>query len=106
MGLDLEGEVVDADVVGPGVVEVSYETRQGVMYVSLIESFLDSDAGRKLHGQVQLIFTSPPFPLNRKKKYGNKDGEEYLAWLRDLAPRLTKLLTPDGSLVIELGNAW
>jgi site-specific DNA-methyltransferase (cytosine-N4-specific) len=76
------------------------------MYVSLIESFLDSEAGRKLRGSVQMIFTSPPFPLNRKKKYGNKTGEEYLGWLRDLAPRLTELLTPDGSIVMELGNAW
>ena len=53
-----------------------------------------------------MIFTSPPFPLNRKKKYGNKTGEEYLTWLHDLAPRLTELLTPDGSIVMELGNAW
>ena len=54
----------------------------------------------------QLIFTSPPFPLNRKKRYGNKTGKEYLAWLHDLAPRLTELLTPNGSIVLELGNAW
>jgi DNA modification methylase len=104
--VDLEGASATAGVVQPGVVEASYLTKFGAMYVSLIESFLDSEAGSNLHGKVQLIFTSPPFPLNRKKKYGNKTGKEYLAWLSELAPRLTELLTPDGSIVMELGNAW
>ena len=27
---------------------------------------------------VDLILTSPPFPLLRKKKYGNEDQEKYL----------------------------
>ena len=52
------------------------------------------------------IFTSPPFPLNRKKAYGNKLGEEFIKWLADLAPDFKKLLTPTGSIVMEMGNAW
>ena len=104
--MELKGTAMAAAAVEHGVVEQSYQTKSGVMYLSLIESFLDSDAGQEVRGAVQLIFTSPPFPLNRKKKYGNKTGEEYLGWLRDLAPRLTEMLTPDGSIVMELGNAW
>src|SRR5260370_27013261 len=103
--VELEGIGAGA-VAEPGVVDQSYTTKVGAMYVSFIESFLDSEAGRELRGSVQLIFTSPPFPLNRKKKYGNKTGKEYTEWLHDLAPRLTELLTPDGSIVMELGNAW
>jgi site-specific DNA-methyltransferase (cytosine-N4-specific) len=53
-----------------------------------------------------LVFTSPPFPLNRKKRYGNKQGQEYLDWLSEFGPLLTEFLTPTGSLVIEMGNAW
>jgi len=34
------------------------------------EKLLRSRDLASLHGKVQLIFTSPPFPLNRKKKYG------------------------------------
>ena len=60
----------------------------------------------QLTGQVDLIFTSPPFPLNRKKRYGNKQGEEYIAWLTGFAPLFRKMLKPKGSLVLELGNAW
>jgi len=54
----------------------------------------------------QLIITSPPFPLNAKKKYGNLQGDDYLKWFTDLAPVFNDLLTDDGSLVIEIGNSW
>jgi site-specific DNA-methyltransferase (cytosine-N4-specific) len=76
------------------------------MYQSTVEDFLESGLGRGLREEVQLIFTSPPFPLNRKKRYGNKVGAEYLQWLGDLAEPLGDLLTDDGSFVVELGNAW
>jgi site-specific DNA-methyltransferase (cytosine-N4-specific) len=76
------------------------------MYLGKIEAFLASSVARRLRGTVDLIFTSPPFPLKRKKRYGNLDGEEYLRWLSELAPRLRRLLRDDGSLVIEVGNSW
>lgn len=57
-------------------------------------------------GRVQLILTSPPFPLNRKKKYGNLTGDDYLQWLTQMAPLFRQYLKPDGSIVLELGNAW
>jgi site-specific DNA-methyltransferase (cytosine-N4-specific) len=59
-----------------------------------------------IESQVDLIFTSPPFPLNSKKKYGNLNGDAYVEWLTKFAALFTKLLTPKGSVVIELGNAW
>ena len=86
--------------------EVAYETDLGTMYQGKVEDFLSSSLARGLRGEAQLVFTSPPFPLNRKKKYGNKSGDEYLEWLRGLASPLGDLLTEDGSFVVELGNAW
>jgi site-specific DNA-methyltransferase (cytosine-N4-specific) len=76
------------------------------MYQCEIEDLLDSARGAALQSEVQMIFTSPPFPLNRKKKYGNRLGEEYLEWLGALARPLGDLLADDGSIVVELGNAW
>lgn len=67
---------------------------------------LNGSLGENIKGKVQLILTSPPFPLNRKKKYGNIQGEEYKEWFVGLAPLFESLLTPDGSIVIELGNSW
>ena len=76
------------------------------MWQANIESVLDSPERKRLQGKIDLIFSSPPYPLVKEKKYGNKKGEEYLNWMRELAPKLAGLLAPTGSLVIELGNAW
>jgi site-specific DNA-methyltransferase (cytosine-N4-specific) len=59
-----------------------------------------------LNGKIQLVFTSPPFPLNRKKKYGNLEGTAFRDWFVSYARPLGDLLTPNGSIVIEMGNAW
>ncbi|TXG77023.1 site-specific DNA-methyltransferase [Patescibacteria group bacterium] len=86
-------------------VAAAYATDLGAMYHATIEDFLD-EREADLAGEVQLVFFSPPFPLNRKKRYAHKDGQAYLQWLGDLAPRLAALLKPNGSLVVEIGNAW
>lgn len=83
-----------------------YSTRRGEFYLGFCEEVLQSEVVGNLKGKIKLIFTSPPFPLNRKKKYGNLQGSEYISWLSSFAPLFTELLTPDGSIVIELGNAW
>ena len=70
------------------------------------ETVLASKELDPVRGKVQLIFTSPPFPLNTKKRYGNLQGEKYLEWLTSFGPLFKELLTPDGSIVIELGNSW
>ena len=80
-----------------------YRTDLGKYYIGKCEEVLSS---LRIKGKVQLILTSPPFPLNNKKKYGNLNGKEYLEWFTNLAEVFSKVLTPDGSIVIELGNAW
>ena len=55
---------------------------------------------------VDLIMTSPPFALTRKKDYGNEQEDDYLKWFRDFAVQFHRLLKDDGSLVIDLGGAW
>lgn len=84
----------------------NYTTSMGCCYHALAEEFLTSSVSKQLKGKVQLILTSPPFPLNKKKQYGNLQGKEYIKWLTGFAPLLADFLTPDGSIVIEIGNAW
>jgi len=84
----------------------AYSTQRGKMYRALAEGFLCSKIANKYRGKVQLLFTSPPFPLNRKKKYGNLTGSQYREWLAEFAPAFQKMLAPGGSIVLELGNAW
>jgi len=85
---------------------IAYKTKLGQMFRGDAKKVLKSKNIAKFKGKVQLIFTSPPFPLNRKKKYGNLQGNEYVEWLVGFAPLFKELLTPDGSIVIELGNSW
>ena len=75
---------------------------------------------KKYEGKINLVITSPPFALNNQKSYGNHEGNSrpnasnengggansYIEWFSDYAKPLTKLLTKDGSIVVELGNSW
>lgn len=80
-----------------------YQTDYGKFYLGKCESEIDK---LNLEGKVQLLITSPPYPLNKKKKYGNMVGNEYLEWFTGLSPLFSKLLKPNGSLVMEIGNSW
>jgi site-specific DNA-methyltransferase (cytosine-N4-specific) len=81
---------------------VSYQTGLGVAYLG--------DALEILPGlsdeSVNLILTSPPFPLQKKKAYGNARPGEYIDWFLSFAEQFRRLLTVDGSLVVEFGGGW
>lgn len=83
-----------------------YKTDKGAMYLGDCEKFMKEYGNTPGTCKANLIFTSPPFPLNRAKRYGNMTGEEYLKWFSGLAPLFCDVLTDDGSIVIEIGNAW
>ena len=86
---------------------IAFKTVRGRSVVGKAEYVLQRPKYRKyLNQKVDLILTSPPFPLNRKKKYGNEQGEQYVRWLASFAPLFESVLTPQGSIVLELGNAW
>jgi site-specific DNA-methyltransferase (cytosine-N4-specific) len=76
------------------------------MFRGCAEEVLTSPSALKYRGKVHLILTSPPFPLNRKKKYGNEVGDEYIAWLAKFALLFREFLAPNGSIALEMGNAW
>ncbi len=86
--------------------------------VGKFKSYHSSRHGFMVHGDslslmkemadesVDLIMTSPPFGLVRKKSYGNVDAEKYVAWFRDFGVQFRRILKPAGSLVIDIGGAW
>ena len=86
-----------------------------IVYKTKYGSFLHGDSLNILEkksflkafkGKVNLVFTSPPFPLVNKKGYGNLNGTNYIKWIGSFAKPLRNILSDDGSLVIEIGNAW
>src|SRR5438477_4155206 len=55
---------------------------------------------------INLVFTSPPFALQRQKEYGNRNEAEYVDWLIQFAALVKEKLRADGSFVIDLGGAY
>ncbi len=80
----------------------AYCTQNGAAYIGdsrvLLEQLPDES--------VNLVITSPPFALLRKKEYGNKSQEEYVDWLMTFAEIVQRKLCEDGSFVIDLGGAY
>ena len=55
---------------------------------------------------VNLVLTSPPFALTSKKEYGNKDADEYVDWFLPFTSEIKRILTEDGSFVLDLGGTY
>lgn len=83
--------------------QIFHETRSGKMLLGdsrgLLQKYLRPSS-------VDLIVTSPPFGLVRKKSYGNEDADQYLEWFRPFAEGFHRVLNDTGSLVIDIGGAW
>ena len=92
--------------VGRPPANVAYATQWGRMLHGKSDEILADGSLARFEGKVNLIFTSPPFPLNRKKRYGNQTGDAYIKWLCAFGPLFKKMLTLDGSIVVEMGNSW
>jgi DNA modification methylase len=80
-----------------------YTTNHGIAYLGDSKEILASGA---FDGKIDLIITSPPFALRRKKQYGNVEAERYVAWFMDFARLFHRILKPQGSLVIDIGGSW
>jgi len=83
---------------------LAYSTKLGKMFngdsLAILPHLIDQGV------RVKLIVTSPPFALVRKKDYGNEDADDYLQWFAQFTPLFKEILTPDGSVVIDIGGAW
>ncbi len=55
---------------------------------------------------INLILTSPPFALIRKKEYGNESAEKYIEWFLPLAYEFKRVLADNGSFILDLGGAY
>src|SRR5437867_7605494 len=63
---------------------------------------------RLIAESVDLIVTSPPFPLTfrKKKPYTSVGEDEFVAWFVPYAEQCRRLLKPQGSFVLDLGGVW
>ena len=84
-------------------VNLFHETNHGKILLGNSLAMFRDEVEEK---SIDLIMTSPPFGLVRKKDYGNADAHDYLEWFRPFAAAFHKALKPQGSLVIDIGGAW
>lgn len=87
----------------PGVVLTVYETDLGVCL------WAECEAATALitSGTVNLILTSPPYPLLARKDYANQHEErQHVTWLARCVEQWARILTEDGSLLLNLGDTF
>lgn len=79
-----------------------YASKYGKAYLGDSLDLLDclSDSS------IDLVITSPPFALQRKKEYGNHDQAEYVDWLLQFTKKVKRILKGTGSFVLDLGGAY
>jgi DNA modification methylase len=86
----------------PGVIITVFETESGQALWAEAET-----AAAHIHDEsIDLILTSPEYPLVRPKSYGNRTGQAYLDWLTDLAAAWKAKLKSTGSLVLNLQDVY
>ncbi|MBI1785199.1 site-specific DNA-methyltransferase [Candidatus Sumerlaeota bacterium] len=79
-----------------------YTTGKGQAYLCDATKFLPFVRD----SSVDLILTSPPFALKRKKEYGNEDEDKYCDWFMSFAPHFRRILKDEGSFVLDLGGSY
>jgi site-specific DNA-methyltransferase (cytosine-N4-specific) len=85
-------------------VQPFYQTRYGRAYLGDAVEVLS----RLPSESVNLVVTSPPFPLTfqKRKPYGSVGVTEYVSWFLPIADQCKRLLVEDGSIVIDIGGVW
>ena len=80
----------------------SYTQPNGAAYLGdslKLIKFIDDNS-------INLIITSPPFALTRKKEYGNETADKYIEWFLPFAYEFKRVLADNGSFVLDLGGAY
>jgi len=57
-------------------------------------------------GSLQLIMTSPPYPLNNPREYNNPTEAAWGDWMLTLCEGWLPLLTQTGSIMLNVGPVW
>jgi len=83
----------------PGVKLVAYSTNLGMAVWSCNRSFF-ADFNEPIH----LCMTSPPYPLQRQRKYGNVAENEWVDFITESLEPIVKNLASGGSIVLNVGN--
>lgn len=79
-----------------------YTTTHGAAYAGDSRALLKTLPAES----IDLVVTSPPFALQREKEYGNEAQASYNDWFMQFAEEVYRVLTPEGSFVVDIGGGW
>lgn len=79
-----------------------YTTKSGAAYVADARDVLSEIPD----GSINLVLTSPPYALHFKKEYGNVEKDTYVKWFLVFARHIFRVLTDDGSFVLNIGGSY
>lgn len=82
--------------------EIYYKTEKGQLYLGDCLDYLKT----LKDNSVNLVITSPPYALLKKKSYGNEESSHYLDWFKPFAKEIYRVLADNGSFILNLGGAW
>lgn len=86
-----------------GIVVALAITTRGLLYWAHAEDLAD----RLDDASVQLLCTSPPYPLNRRKAYANQhEAKTHVAWVLHVVERYLRKMHPEGSIALNVGPTW
>lgn len=78
---------------------LGFSTELGVAIIAKCEHFFS-----RFNEPIHLILTSPPYPLQQPRSYGNVGESDYVDWFCKTIEPVVKHMVPGGSMCINLSN--
>jgi DNA modification methylase len=78
--------ILENSLGGPGSLPAYYKTKNGSILLGDSLTYLENQKAES----VDIVVTSPPFGLVRKKDYGNVESHEYVEWFRPFAAQIAR----------------
>lgn len=82
-----------------GIIILGFSTLLGFAAVADARTMLPA-----LTENVDLFFSSPPYPIRNQRDYGNEDQKNYVAWLMEFIELASEKMKSSSSLVLNLSN--
>ena len=86
----------------PGVILTVYETPNG----EYLWASAATAAGHLVDGSLDLVFSSPPYPISSGRAYGQFSEQQVVNMILECAGNWRRALTDTGSLVLNLKDSW
>lgn len=83
----------------PDMAVLGFSTELGIAILGSCDHVFSN-----IDAPIQLILTSPPYPLTSARRYGNVDEAQYTDWICKVLEPLVKNMLPGASMVLNISN--